>query len=296
MGSSRNEKMSRSIKIAGSILFLFFGFRCFLSGQEEMRVWNEFVHVLKNKELTEAHLRPHQFIQKESLMQVLNTFRRNAVWEEWEAEPEVVRYDNVVSFLIPLKQKQDSAQTYNFTFLLEDTAWFLRHVEGIFIRLDKIPPPPTSQFPDLDDATKAWMRHEIYWSKMVWLFNRLSESEGEESAFGIFLDGAGYALAAKTWIPFLPPQRAFILYLCWEQSQLRENTVSLEKLEENEAIVKLDPIFFRLYRHTSHLRTQIPFEEYRRIFETIWQDRAKNAGWNLEIEYRGTFSFLHFSK
>ncbi len=273
-----------------------FGSSLSLPGQAEQKVWQEFVHVLKHKELTDEHLRPHQFVQKKSLMQVLNVFRMNAAWEEWEAEPEILRYDNVVSFLIPLKQKQEKARTYNFTFVLEDGKWFLQHVEGIFIRLDKIPPLPTSQFPDLDAETKAWMRHEIYWSKMIWLFNRLSETEGKDSALGIFLDGAGYFLAAKTWVPFMPPPRAFILYLCWEQSQLRENTVSLEKLEEDEAVVKLDPIFFRLYRHTSHLRTQIPFEDYRGIFETIWQDRAKNAGWNLTIEYRGIFSYLHFSR
>lgn len=36
---------------------------------------------------------------------------------------------------------------------------------------------------------------------------------------------------------------------------------------------------------TAHLRRQIPFEDYTRIFETIWQDRARAAGWGLEIEY-----------
>ena len=32
-------------------------------------------------------------------------------------------------------------------------------------------------------------------------------------------------------------------------------------------------------------RQQIPFEDYTKIFETIWQDRARAAGWTLEIEY-----------
>ena len=79
--------MFRSMKIAAGVFFLIFGFNLFLFGQEEMKIWDEFVHALKNKELTEDHLRPHQFIQKKSLMQVLNIFRMNAVWEEWEVEP-----------------------------------------------------------------------------------------------------------------------------------------------------------------------------------------------------------------
>jgi hypothetical protein len=267
-----------------------------LQGQDEILIWQEFVKALKNNEITEDFLRPHQYISKKSLLQTLNTFRLRADWEEWEVEPEVVRYAHVVSFLIPLKQRQEKGQTYNFTFILEEGRWFLQHIEGIFIRLDKISDLPTSEFPDIDEESKTWIRHEIYWSKMVWLYNRLSRTEGKESALGIFLDGAGYFLAAKTWVPFVPTERAFILYLCWEQSQLRGNSVSLEKLEENEALVKLDPIFFRLYRHTGHLKNQILFKEYRSIFEAIWQDRAKNAGWKLEIEYRGIFSFLHFTK
>jgi len=36
---------------------------------------------------------------------------------------------------------------------------------------------------------------------------------------------------------------------------------------------------------TARLRRQISFEDYTKIFETIWQDRARAAGWTLEIEY-----------
>ena len=44
--------------------------------------------------------------------------------------------------------------------------------------------------------------------------------------------------------------------------------------------------FFGLYKASAHLRQQIPFEDYTRIFETIWKDRARAAGWSLEIEYK----------
>jgi len=72
----------------------------------------------------------------------------------------------------------------------------------------------------------------------------------------------------------------------------------LEKLEEREALVKIESIYFSLYRRTAHLKHQISFEDYRKIFETIWYDRAKRAGWNLKIEYRleDDECKLHFSR
>jgi hypothetical protein len=96
---------------------------------------------------------------------------------------------------------------------------------------------------------------------------------------------AAAILAAKTWVPFIEPHKALVLYACWEQAHLRGNTVTLEKLDEREAVIRLSTYFFSLYHVTAHLRRQIPFEDYKRIFETIWQDRARAAGWALEIEY-----------
>lgn len=159
-------------------------------------------------------------------------------------------------------------------------------MEGILIRLDKTPAPPTSDFPDLPAETKAWQREEIYWSQIAYFYTALAPKIGKDAFLNLLRDGAGYFVGAKTWVPFLPPRRAFILYLCWEQSRLRENLVVLEKLTDEEAVVSLQSHFFFLYKRTGHLRTQIPFEDYRRLFETIWQDRAANAGWTLEIGYK----------
>jgi len=288
--------MKRIIILLIAIHLLIFYSSYFSYGQEEIKIWKEFVSLMKDNKITLEHIRPHQVISKERQVQVLNTFRRGAVWEEWEAEPDIIRTENTVNFLIPLKGKSGEWTDYCFTFLIEDGKWYYRHVEAIFIRLDKISSLPASEFPDISESQKAWARQEIYWSKMVWLYNDLSKKEGKESALRIVLDGAGYFMAAKAWVPFVPPLRAFILYVCWEQANLRGNDVILEKLEDNEAVVKINPLFFQIYRHAGHLKQQIPFEDYRKIFETIWQDRAKNAGWDLQIIYRGVQCFLHFKR
>ncbi len=78
-----------------------------------------------------------------------------------------------------------------------------------------------------------------------------------------------------------------ILYLCWAESRLYGNLVTLEKLTDEEAVVSLQTHFFFLYKRSSHMRQWLPFEEYRTIFETIWQDRAANAGWHLDDRIQG---------
>jgi hypothetical protein len=193
--------------------------------------------------------------------------------------------------------------TYTFNFAIEDGRWYYRFFEGIFLRLDQVRefPADASAFPDKDEAQKEWMRQEIYWSEQVGMFNYLTREKGKDEAFkwigsGIG-KGAGYALGATVWIPFFETPKAFILYLCWEQAKLYGNSVTLEKLEENEAVVRFDDlIYFGLYMRTTHLKEQISLEDYIKIFETIWQERARAAGWTLEIDGQGRQIFLRFTR
>ncbi len=118
----------------------------------------------------------------------------------------------------------------------------------------------------------------------------LIKDKGKPFVLDMLKDGTGYFVWAKSRVPFLPPHRAFIVFLCWEQAHLRGldsygNGVRLENLTDKEAVVRLSPIYFMLYEAASHLKPQISFEDYKEIFETIWQDRARAAGWNLAIEY-----------
>ncbi len=92
-------------------------------------------------------------------------------------------------------------------------------------------------------------------------------------------------MAAGSWIPLLPEQTAFILYVCWEQPVLNGNQVILEYLDDEQATVRLRPTYLELYERTVHLREQISEEDYRAIFETVWKDRAQAEGWKLEIAY-----------
>jgi hypothetical protein len=252
--------------------------------QDAAGIWDEFVTALKKGEMTSDRLKPYYEPLREPLMGYLKEMRDKAFWEEWQAPEETHRVGNRVHFLIPLTF-DDNRATYCFTFITDEERWYFQHLEAITLRLDKVGGLPTSTFPDVDEDTKAHIREEVRWSREILLFNLLAQEKGKDFAFDFFKEGNGYFLAARTWVPFMEPRKAFILYLCWEQANLRGNDVVLEKLEDEEALVRMKTHYFRLYQVTAHLRQWISFEDYRRLFETIWQDCARAAGWNLRIEY-----------
>jgi hypothetical protein len=271
--------------IFSALAFAFVVFYAFPADRQgDLSIWREFVAALKKGEITPDRLRPYYEEFRSPLMGYLKEMREKAAWAEWEAEPEVHRVGNRVHFLIPLSFEGPSV-TYVFSFLSEPGTWYFQHLEAIAIRMDKVGAPPTSTFPDVPEETKAHIREETHWSREVRVFNLLAQDKGKDFAFDFFRDGNGYFLAARVWVPFVEPSRAFILYLCWEQANLIGNEVILEKLEEGEAVVRMRTYFFRLYKVTAHLSQQISFEDYRRIFETIWLDRARAAGWELRVEY-----------
>jgi hypothetical protein len=286
------------------IIFLFLIIFCCASlwdiayCQDDLRIWNEFIITLKSGKITIEKIKPHQALgdsYKPILLGYLDSVKTQAAPEDWNAKPEVFRIENRIQYIIPWSTRGQKV-TYCFSFVIENSNWYFQHLEAIFIRLDKISQLPVSDFPDISDQQKNWAREEIYWSFVVLNFYLpVAKEKGKEYARGLLKDGGGYFVGAKTWVPFAAPHKAFILYLCWEQAKLRGNDVTLVKLEDNEAIVQLNAQFFALYFIASHLKPKISIEDYKQIFETIWQDRASSAGWALDIQYtedyRVTFHF-----
>jgi hypothetical protein len=238
--------------------------------------------------MTLDKIKPHDQLGdkfKPILLSYLDSVRIQASPSDWTNTPEIIKTDNRIQFLVPWSTRGQKTD-YCFSFVLIDNHWYFQHLESIFIRLDKTSSPPVSTFPDVSDSQKAWVREEVYWSFIVQnMYLPISREKGKDYALGLLKDGGGYFVAAKTWVPFASPQKAFILYLCWEQANLRGNNVTLESLSDTQATINLETIFFYLYNVAGHLKKRISIDDYKQIFETIWQDRAKNAGWNLEIKY-----------
>jgi hypothetical protein len=265
------------------------------SANADLAVWQQFLADLKAGRITATDLRPYYENLRAPNFKYLTTFREQGDWNELQAAPEVHHVGDHLHFLLPLTLGGGKT-TYCFTFVNENGKWFYQHLEGIFIRLDRTGAPPVSAFPDISEGQKAWIREEGRVHDQVQLFNLLAKEKGKSFAFDWFRDGYGYFLAAKTWVPFVAPERAFILYACWEQANLRGNRVTLEALSDTQARIRMDLDYFRLYQQSGDLYQKIAFEDYRRIFETIWQDRAEKAGWKLNLTCKDAECVFEFSR
>jgi len=295
--------MTRKSVLIGGVMAALILMAIPTSAQDDLAIWREFVQLLKTDTMTLDRIHPADPRTKESRLAWLRDFVKGTDWKEWEAAPEVIRSGNLVNFIISLGQSRKSPWDYIFCLLVEDGRWYYRFTEGIFIRLDKIGklPADAAGFPDLPEDRKYWMRQEIYWSEQVRLFNFLSREKGKDFAFHWVAEGigngVGYLLGASAWVPFYPPSRSFILYLCWEQAKLLGDKVTLEKLDDNEAVVRFEDLtYFALYMRATHLKQQISLEDYIKIFETIWRERARAAGWKLVIDGQGRQIYLRFSR
>lgn len=278
--------VASSLFVSGSV---------FCQSPADTTIWTDFVRLVRSHEFPVEKIRPVVPGTEQTMLGFVKILGDSVSEEEWGRKPEIHHVGNLVHFVLPLNEGTQRVP-YSFSFLVEKGDWFFHHLESITIRLDSVANFPVSSFPDIPEYKKAWIRQEFYWSQMVYLFNSLSKEKGKQAALEFFKDGGGYFLAARVWVPLVTPQRAFILYLCWEQSRLQGNAVTLKSLNEQEAIVRLDPIYFQLYEQSSHLRMQISRDDYDAIFNTIWQDRASNAGWLLAIRREGTVAWLHFAR
>jgi hypothetical protein len=219
---------------------IFFFAACFnlAFGQDDLQIWKEFVDVLRNGKITVDHIRPYEQLGdkfKPILLGFLDSVRTQALPIDRDVEPEIIRTDNRIQYLIPLTSRTQKV-TYCFSCITEGAQWYFQHLEAIFIRLDKLAKLPTSEFPDVSEAQKNWAREEIYWSFVITNF-------------------------------YLP------------------------------TVKEKGKPFFALYFTAAHLKPRISLDDYKQIFETIWQDRAQNSGWNMEIQYDTDFEVtFHFKR
>jgi hypothetical protein len=248
-------------------------------------IWNEFTTDLMAGRITADRIRPYFPELREPMMRTLEHFRRNSRPEDWKAEPELHRVGNQIHGIVSLTEAGGKKVPYCFSLVVENSQWYFEHVEAVFVRLDQIGPLPASRFPDVSEGQKAWMRDEPRVIEEIRIFNLLAKEKGRDFALGFFQDGDGYALQARTWVPFVSPERAFVLFLCWEQANLFSRPVTLQALDDNSAVIQLQPRWFQLYRQVTNLPQMISAAEYRNLFETTWQDRARAAGWKLQIDY-----------
>ena len=262
---------------------------------EDLQVWREFIAWLQAGEIETERIRPLNDAWMDTFVGHLQNIAANVDWTEMEADPEFFRVGEKLHVITELSY-DGSPVTLCFSFLIEDGEWFYHHLEAIQIRLDRTGEPPVSDFPDLPDETKNWMRNERFVSNQIWLYKQLAEEKGWERALWWFLDGPGYAVNARTWVPFVEPARDYILFFCWDQAKLWGDEVTLERLDDTVAVVRIRSHVLELWERTAHLRTWLSREEYIGFWEGIWRSRAEASGWDVEITYVGTTAVFRFTR
>jgi hypothetical protein len=201
---------------------------------------------------------------------------------------------DTVHFLF--KFGQDTAE-FCASVAVDDSRWYFRHLEAITIDLSHLPDLPCTgvDLPDLPTQQLDWIREEFLMTERVRLYNFLAQEKSREFALAWFKDGDGFALAAQAWIPYLEPRVAFIWYAAWSETHLHGCPVTLVKAGPDGAILRLtDPLHRRLYQQTGHLKYLIAAQDYEALFEVMWQDRARAAGWKLDIAQGDSFIELCF--
>ena len=261
---------------------------------EPIDVWQDFLVEIKKGSLPPDRFRPYHVSLRDTLPPVLDNLRSHILASiDGTNQPRCFTSGNQVHFIHTIGT---GTPGFCFSFLIEDQQWYLQHIESIYVRLDQTGTPPISTFPDLPQDTKAWCRDEWQVTEMARLFRFLSDEKGKEFALNWFRDGERYFLGVRAWVPFVPPARAFILYVCWELANLQDNYVTLLDLNDDRATILVRLRYFDLYKRAVHLPQLISEKDYIELFETIWQDRAVHAGWNLDIKPQSEDCVFSFTR
>lgn len=259
------------------------------------KIWRDFVWLLRHDEFGVHRIAPYDESLRGAVAGFLRVMQQKADWAEWDVAPEVYTVGQEIHCLVPLTF-DSSKSTYCFTFSVINEKWYLRDLQTLGMRLDTVTTVPVAKFPDIPDAQKDWLREEDAWLTRAKFFGVLSRTIGKDSALQQFKDGSEYLLAATTRIPILPAWKAFILYLCWEQANVRGSEVTLEAMDDSEAVVQLTPIALLTYGRNGLLSTRMSYEDYTRLFEVLWEDRASAAGWRLHITYQAETCLMKFDR
>jgi len=185
---------------------------------------------------------------------------------------------------------------YRFDFEINNGKWQLCFVECITLPVANINSFPYNSFVALPEK-EAWINAEKNISKMIYFFCKLKNIFGFDEALLWFNDGAGEFLCAKSWVPFYEDGKAFIMYCAWIENRINGESISVEIFTKTKCVMRfINHLWFRVYHVASHIKIQLPLDEYKKLFEHIWQDRAKHSGWNISFEYDGNDTIISFNR
>lgn len=184
---------------------------------------------------------------------------------------------------------------YRFDFLLDGTAWRLAFIECITLPISDIDALPYTKFIPLE-GKEFHIRREKEISRLVYFYLKFKELVGKENALALLHDGDGEFICARSWVPFYEDSLSYIAYSAWYESRIHgENVVIKEFRPEKCEVMIYDHIWKSMYFTAGHLKSMIGYAEYMELFEAIWKDRAKSAGWEIAFGYTDECTSLIFT-
>ena len=185
---------------------------------------------------------------------------------------------------------------YRFDFIRTDMGCKLAFVECITLPVGDVTALPYSDFKPLP-AKENEIRREKEISRLVWLYCKIKELAGQKEAVNAFLDGEGESVCARSWVPFYSDRLACIAYAAWMENRINGEAVTIIEFAEERSVLRLKGhLWRRMYHMAAHLKTQIGYDEYMELFETICTDRARAGGWSVSFSYENDDTTMTFAR
>jgi hypothetical protein len=251
-------------------------------------IWESFCEKLKHDALTEADCAGDTGVMLLAWLKGSSTLPRRTKFITAPAQ-----YFDAGPKAVVMLQCPDN--DYRFDFIKTPDGAVLAFMECITLPVYEVIAPCDSFTPL--PAAENHIRREKEISKTVYYYSKFKELLGTKATVGIFLDGYGESVGARSWVPFYSDSMAFIVYAAWIENRINGEHVVLEAFHETRSVIRFkDHIWLSMYQMTGHLRIQISYDEYIGLFEAIWRDRAEKTGWAVDFAYEGADTVLIFVK
>lgn len=256
---------------------------------KSLDIWNEFQVKLKNDTLTVSDFTTEmcQYL-KPLLCGEHSAARRQKFLDSPFDIYEGVNKVSVVSHC--------ADDDYRFDFLLNGISWKLAFIECITLPVFGINVFPYSEFLSLDKK-ELHIRREKEISQLVYFYLKFKELVGKTKAIEMFYDGKSEYVCARSWVPFYSDSLSYIAYAAWYESRINGENVAIQEFQDSKCEVAMyNHIWRNMYFTVGHLKPVIDYSEYMELFESIWKDRARSAGWEIQFTYEDEYTSLIFSR
>jgi len=252
-------------------------------------IWNAFQEKLKDDTLTEADFTTEMCTYLQPLLCGEHSASRRQKF--LDAPYDVYAGANKISVVSHCPDDD-----YRFDFSCDGTSCKLAFIECITLPVLGMDVVPYSKFMPLDKK-ELFIRREKEISQLVHYYLKFKELLGKEKALTIFYDGKGEYLCARSWVPFYSDRLSYVAYSVWYECRINGENVVIQEFQESKCRVMIyNHIWRSIYFVAGHLKPAIGYVEYMELFESIWKDRAANAGWEIDFIYEDEHTLLIFSR